>query len=137
MPVGKNVNMVRGVPPYSSHTSAMTRFGGVPISVSMPPMLDANAIGIRKRDGETDDAAAIDTTIGSIRATVPVLLTKPPMIPVASTTTMNSLVGLSPTNLDRFAPIFLASQELKTAAPTTKRPAIMITIGLENPESAS
>ena len=137
MPVGRKENIVRGVPLNSSHASAITRFGGVPISVSIPPMLEANASGMRKREADAPVLAAIDTTMGSISATVPVLLTKPPISPVARTTTRNSRVGLPLPRRDNRAPIILARPVLKMAPPTTNSPTIIITIGFENPDRAS
>ena len=72
----------------------MTRFGGVPISVSMPPMLLANAKGMSSVDALLRDSAAMDTMIGIISATVPVLLTKAPMNAVTSITSMNNKASL-------------------------------------------
>lgn len=57
----------------------MTRFGGVPISVSMPPRLLAKASGISRRAGRVPLCSVMLTTIGIISATVPVLLTKAPI----------------------------------------------------------
>ncbi len=107
------------------------------MSVSMPPMLDAKAIGMRNLAADAPDTAAIETTMGSMRATVPVLLTKPPMRPVARTTTKNSLRGLPPPRRESLVPSILASPVLKMAPPTTNSPTIMMTIGFENPDKAS
>ena len=42
-PAGRKVKNVSGCPEKSSQASATTRFGGVPMSVSMPPRLLAKA----------------------------------------------------------------------------------------------
>ena len=136
-PVGRNENMVSVFPLNSSHASAITRFGGVPIKVSIPPILEAKASGIRKRDAEAPAPAAMETTMGSISATVPVLLTNPPIRPVARTTTRNRRVGLPLPRRDSRAPIIFASPVLKMAPPTINSPTIMMTIGFENPDRAS
>lgn len=86
-------------------TSAL---GGVPISVIMPPMLLAKASGMRNREVPIPAPFAILTTMGSISATVPVLLTKAPMIEVTPTTSKNNLNSLSPASLRSRAPIILA-----------------------------
>ena len=60
--------------------------GGVPISVIIPEILQAKAIGISNRRASTPDCAAIVTTIGISMATVPVLLTKSPTMIVTRMT---------------------------------------------------
>ncbi len=136
-PPGKKVKNDRGSLPASSHSSAMTRLGGVPIRVIMPPMLEAKARGMSKRDAGVLLPDAMLTTIGSMSATVPVLLTNAPIKAVAPITNKNSLSGLSPPSVSNFAPMILARPVLKIAPPTTNRPIIMITIGLEKPDKAS
>ena len=79
--------------------SWMIRLGGVPISVIMPPMLPAKARGIRSLREDVPECEAILTTIGSIRAIVPVLLTKLPIRAVTSITRRKSLVWLVPASL--------------------------------------
>ena len=74
----------------------MIRLGGVPMRVSMPPMLPAKANGMSIRDDEMPAPRAMLTTMGSIRATVPVLLTKAPTAVVASITSTNSFFSLLP-----------------------------------------
>ena len=76
--------------------SCIIMFGGVPMRVIIPPMLLAKARGMRSLLEEVPAYAAMLTTIGSIRATVPVLLTKAPMNAVTSITRRNSLVSLVP-----------------------------------------
>ena len=59
--------------------------------VIIPPILLANARGMRSLLGEVPADAAILTTIGIITATVPVLLTTDPMVPVTIMTSRKSL----------------------------------------------
>ena len=66
------------------------------MSVIMPPMLLANAKGIKRRLEFIPELAAKLTTIGSINATVPVLLTKAPMAEVTNMTKRKSRVSLFP-----------------------------------------
>ena len=82
--------------------------GGVPISVIIPPILLANANGISKRRGLLPAFTAILTTIGSIKATVPVLLTKAPIAAVTNITNKNSLSSLVPANFRILLLIILA-----------------------------
>ena len=111
--------------------------GGVPMSVSMPPMLPAKASGISRRDCEKPPERHRLTTIGSISATVPVLLTKAPTNDVASITSTNSRVSLPPASPIILRPARPASPVLKMPSPTTNSPAIMMTMGLAKPANAS
>ena len=86
----------------------MMRLGGVPMRVIMPPILLANARGISRRREDVPAYAAILTTIGSIRATVPVLLTKPPIRAVTSITIRKRRVSLVPASLITCPPIIFA-----------------------------
>ena len=118
-------------------TSSTTRFGGVPISVAIPPMLLAKAKGIKNLPGLILALAAMLTTIGSMRATVPVLLTNAPIKAVTIMINMNNFNSLFPARRSILLLIILANPVLKIAPPTTNNPTIMMTIGLEKPESAS
>ena len=80
---------------------------------------------------------AILTTMGNIRATVPVLLTKAPMKAVTTIIKMNNFNSLFPANWSILLLIILARPVLKMAPPTTNKPTIMITIGFEKPDNAS
>ena len=115
----------------------MTRFGGVPMRVIMPPMLLAKAKGISRRAGVVPALSARLTTMGSIKATVPVLLTKAPMPAVANITSRNNFSSLCPASLSRRELIILARPVWKIAPPTTKRPTIITTTELEKPDNAS
>ena len=116
----------------------MTRLGGVPIRVIMPPILLAKASGMSSRLAFMWglDAAKL-TTIGSIRATVPVLLTKAPMAEVTAMMRINRRSSLFPANPRMRLLTILASPVWKMAPPTTNRPTIIMTTELENPDKAS
>ena len=77
----------------------MIRLGGVPIRVIIPPRLLAKARGMSNRRDDVPAWAAILTTIGNISATVPVLLTKPPISAVTSITSKKRRVSLVPASL--------------------------------------
>ena len=80
---------------------------------------------------------AILTTIGIIRATVPVLLTKAPINEVTNITNTNSFTSLSPASFSILLLIILAKPVWKIAPPTTKSPIIITTTLSENPDRAS
>ena len=71
----------------------MTILGGVPISVIIPPILLAKAIGMSTLDGAWPASCDMAMAMGIMRATVPVLLTKAPM--AAVTMTMSASVSVS------------------------------------------
>ena len=87
----------------------MTRFGGVPIRVIIPPILLANAKGISNRLGFIPALTARLTTIGSINATVPVLLTKAPIAEVTSITNKKSRNSLLPASFNILLLIIFAN----------------------------
>ncbi len=97
----------------------MTRLGGVPISVSMPPMLLANAMGISRRLVWMPPSAARLTRMGSISATVPVLLTNAPIPAVTSMVSTSRRSSLLPASFMILPPSILASPVRKMAPPTT------------------
>ena len=86
----------------------MTRFGGVLMSVMMPREL-AKANGMSSRLGFTPAPLAIDTTMGSISATVPVLEMKAPVKPVTNITSINRRSSDSPASFIRRELTILAS----------------------------
>ncbi|CCY65371.1 unknown [Prevotella sp. CAG:1124] len=94
--------------PAPVNTSWITRLGGVPISVSIPPKLLANASGISRREALTPDLAARLTTMGNIKATVPVLLTNAPINDVTTMISRNKRSSLLPANLSMRPLIILA-----------------------------
>ena len=67
--------MWKGCPVISSRTRLTMMLGDVPISVISPPSSEANAIGIRKADGEVSDFFAIWNAAGIIIASAPIFLT--------------------------------------------------------------
>lgn len=103
------------------------------MSVSMPPRLLAKAKGMSNLLAEMLPLVAMLTTIGNIKATVPVLLTKAPIAVVVSMTSRKSRVSLSPARCIILPLIILASPVWNTAPPTTKSPTIIMTTELENP----
>ena len=86
----KEKNDSPGKPCFCSY-SLMTRLGGLPMRVTMPPRLPATAKGMSRRELLNPPCAAMLTIIGIIRATVPVLLTKAPIADVASMTSKNAV----------------------------------------------
>ena len=137
MPTGKNEKKDRPLYPASRRVSSITRLGGVPMSVSIPPMLLANAKGMSSLEGLFLLSMDMDTMMGIISATVPVLLTNAPMRAVTVTTSRNVAVSLLPARCMILWLAALASPVCSMAPPTTNSPTIMMTTGLENPESAS
>ncbi len=51
MPTGAKSNILKGLPSASLRNSAMTIFGGVPISVIIPPRIDANESAMSESEG--------------------------------------------------------------------------------------
>ena len=99
MPTGRKEKKESGSSPAEVNVFCITRFGGVPINVIMPPILLANANGISKRLGFIPALIARLTTIGSINATVPVLLTNAPIAEVTNITNRNRRISLVPASL--------------------------------------
>ena len=64
-PTGVKSNMPKGVPVICSRTRETTMLGEVPICVIRPPSSDPKAIGIRKAEGESPNAAQTGTRSGS------------------------------------------------------------------------
>ena len=136
-PTGKKEKKDSCGKPACTKVSAIIRFGGVPISVIIPPMLLAKARGINRRLGFVPALAAMLTTMGNMRATVPVLLTKAPMADVTSMTRRKRRNSLVPASLRILLLIIFASPVWKIAPPTTNNPTIMITTEFEKPERPS
>ena len=137
MPAGRKEKNESRSNPALARVSSITRLGGVPIRVIIPPMLLANANGMRNRDVLIPALLAMLTTIGSIRATVPVLLTNAPITEVTPITSKNNFNSLFPASLSNRAPVIFASPVWNIAPPTTNSPIIIITIELENPDNDS
>ena len=137
MPTGKKEKKASGLNPASVSTSSITRLGGVPMRVSIPPRLPAKASGMRKRDDCMPEPAARLMMIGIMRATVPVLLTKAPIKEVTSITSRKVMVSLPRESAISLLPVSLARPVCMMAPPTTKSPTIMTTMGEEKPARAS
>ena len=105
--------------------------------VIMPPMLLAKARGMSRRRGEVPAAAAMLTTIGSIRATVPVLLTNIPIADVTIITSRKRRISLLPARVITLLPIILARPVWNMPPPTMNSPIIIMTVVLEKPERPS
>ena len=137
IPTGRNEKNPSGANPAELKVSLTIRLGGVPIRVIIPPILLAKASGMRRRREEVPAAAAILTTIGSIRATVPVLLTNIPIADVTIITRRKRRSSLLPARVITLLPIIFARPVWKIPPPTMKRPTIIITVVFEKPERAS
>jgi len=98
-PTGRKVKKESGSKPAEVNVFCMTRLGGVPISVIIPPILLAKANGISNRLGFILALIARLTTMGSISATVPVLLTNAPIAEVTNITSKNRRISLFPASL--------------------------------------
>ncbi len=96
MPTGVKSNSVKGTSPPCASAPAMSRFGGVPISVVSPPSREPNASGISSRDGGTSVRRAMSTTTGSISAATPMLFMKADSPPETSMITMISVTSFVP-----------------------------------------
>ena len=137
IPTGRKEKKLRDSYPEETRVSLTIRLAGVPIRVIIPPMLLAKARGIRRRRDDMPAVAAMLTTIGSMRATVPVLLTNIPIAEVTIITRRNSLSSLFPASAITLLPIIFARPVWKIPPPTMNRPIIIITVVLEKPARAS
>ena len=137
IPTGRKEKKLRDSYPAETRVSLTIRLAGVPIRVIIPPMLLAKARGIRRRRDDMPAVAAMLTTIGSMRATVPVLLTNIPIAEVTIITRRNSLSSLFPASDITLLPIIFARPVWKIPPPTMNRPIIIITVVLEKPARAS
>ena len=106
------------------------------MSVIIPPILLAKAIGISRRLLLMLPLIAILTTMGIIKATVPVLLTKAPIKAVTSITKIRSFTSLSPAKRKILLLIIFANPVWKIAPPTTNSPIIITTTLSEKPDKA-
>lgn len=101
------------------------------------PRLPAKANGMRSRELLKPPRAAMLTMMGIIRATVPVLLTKAPIVEVVSMTSRKAFVSLPFAMPIMRSPAARARPVCRIAPPTTKSPAIMMTTEEEKPDKAS
>ncbi len=135
-PTGVKAKNPNGSPPIARSWSDTTRFGGVPINVSMPPSRLPNASGISRRDGAMPAPRASPTTTGSSTATVPVEERKAESSAAISMVATNSRVGPRPAMRASRSPSRSATPVSNRPAPTMNRPAIMSVIGSAKPASA-
>ncbi len=75
-PTGVKSNIVKLSPVISWRSRETTMLGDVPIWVISPPSSDANAIGIRKADGEALERLANWKAMGIMIASAPMFFTK-------------------------------------------------------------
>ena len=113
----------------------MIKFGGVPISVVIPPSKDAKAMGINKYDGEIRLSFPTCMATGITKAKAPTLfikLEKNAVTPIRSI----SLTLMPPFNF--MTQVFSGSMAPTFNSPllTTKMAATVMTAGCENPEKA-
>ncbi len=78
-------------------------FVDVPMTVRVPPSIDANESGMRSFDGEVLPLCARSATTGTRMATTGVLLMNPDTGP-ATPTVARAVGSLSPVNVAIFAP---------------------------------
>ena len=136
-PIGKKAKNEKPGMWASVRTSCMTRLGGVPMRVSIPPILLAKASGIRRVLAFVFVPAAILTMIGNMSATVPVLLINPPIADVVAITSKKRSRLFPRAIFIILLLIIFANPVCKIAPLTTNSPAIINTIGFEKPANAS
>ena len=100
----KKENCSSGIPAVFRATFAMM-FGGVPISVQVPPRPAANARGMRIRDGERFASLQTPMMTGMRQAVVPVFERKADMTAAMIMTPIISFVSLVPKTLTIRAPM--------------------------------
>src|SRR5678815_70646 len=114
-----------------------TRFGGVPTSVSIPPINPAKLSGIISRPGASFCRSATSSTTGMKIATTPVELMTAPSTATASISKASSRPSLPAARRSRKSPICTASPVRTSPSPTMKSAAMSTTFGSLNPASAS
>ena len=115
----------------------MSRFGGVPTSVVVPPRMEPKASGIIIRDGATRAWCERLTTAGISTAAAAMLFMKALSRPATSMTAMISGTSRLPTILWIWAPITAATPVYCSAALTKKTESIVITALEAKPVKAS
>src|SRR5699024_129581 len=130
----KNYNMPKSL---SVNSWLTIRLGGEAINVNNPDILAIKDKGIKYFVGFFPMLSATLTTIGNMRATVPVLLRKAPIHATMTNNKTYNRFSLLPENRTIiFAPI-CAKPVRKIPAPTINNPAIIMTTWLEKPANAS
>ena len=121
--------------PISCNPLCAIRLPGAPINDRFPPMAAANTRGIRRRDLEYPDFAAIPMTTGIRTAAVPVLESTPlirPTITIIAMIRVRSVFA----NLVTIPPILFAMPVSKSAPPTINIATNKITLLSMKPEKA-
>ena len=93
-PISANSKNENPSNPFSIIVLFTIIFGGVPVSVSKPPVLEPNATGINSLEGIVPILQAEAIVTGIKVATVPVLLTTPDNTPDPRVVINNNLVEL-------------------------------------------
>ena len=96
IPIGNTVKKPSSGYPYSTNVVLTISTGGVPISVIIPPMLAAKAIGIKKRRALRLASRVMLNTMGSRRVAVPAFDIKEPNTAASIIVSIKSLSSLSP-----------------------------------------
>ena len=136
-PMGVKLKKLKGSMPSRDSWLLTTILGGVPISVSIPPIEPAKAMGISRRVGATPTLVQRFRATGMKTATAPVLLMnadRPATTSISNTRRRTSLVPATPMSQ---LPMENATPVRKRPSPTIKRPAINMTRGSPKPAKAS
>lgn len=123
--------------PSSARVLLTIILGGVPVKVSSPPMLEANARGIRSFEGIVFAFQAAETVIGIKAATVPVLLTSPDKKLEPDVIITSNFLKLLPARETNFFPANAVQPVLERPSPIMNKAAIIITVGLLKPLKVS
>ena len=122
--------------PVCDNTPCTTKLFGEPISERLPPSVDANAIGINKRERTKPDLEEIPRITGMRMAAVPVLDNTPdikPVMIISTTINWRSLLAKRLTT----PPILFAIPVSNKAPPITNIATNKITLVSTKPKNAS
>ena len=136
-PINPNSKNEKPVNPFCANALLTIMFGGVPVNVSNPPVLEPKATGINNFDGSVPAFQAAVTVTGSNAATVPVLLTKPDNKLEPKVTMTNSRDTFFLAHFTKNCPAIAVHPVRESPSPIINRAAIMITVGLLNPAKVS
>ncbi len=136
-PTGVKLKKLNGSSPRDTNSLLTATLGGVPMSVCIPPKSDPNDSGMSNLLGLMPASRAKLRATGNITATVPVELINADKNALASINNSIKRVGLLPALLLKKRPTRSATPVSNSPAPTTNKPAIMMTNELEKPASAS
>jgi len=136
-PINPNSKNEKPVNPFCAKALLTIMFGGVPVNVSKPPVLEPKATGINNFDGSVPAFQAAVTVTGSSAATVPVLLTNPDNKLEPKVTITNNRDMFLLAHFTKNCPAMAVQPVLERPSPMIKRAAIMITVGLLKPAKVS